>query len=255
MALPAKLATGRRLLPTLLVLMATAPALAQAPAGGAPAQEAPKNLKVLPKDWTRAQVVAVMQNFNAGLGVGCDYCHVQNQGTPPDFASDDKPEKEAARAMMGITQEANASLATGLGKPAAELTRIGCITCHRGVPEPKQIGEILSKTSAEKGFAAAAAQYNELKTKYYGAQAYDFSDAGLIATAQPLVQTRTDEAIQFLQMNLDLFPRSARTYVALAGAQTAKKDTAGAIASLEKALEIEPNNAAARRTLDQLRRQ
>ena len=101
MALPAKLAAGRRLLPTLFVLMATAPALAQAPAGGAPAQEEPKNLKVLPKDWTRAQVVAVMQNFNAGLGVGCDYCHVQNPGTPPDFASDDKPEKEAARAMMG----------------------------------------------------------------------------------------------------------------------------------------------------------
>ena len=66
MALPARLAAGRRLLPTLFVLMATAPALAQAPAGGAPAQEAPKNLKVLPKDWTRAQVVAVMQNFNAG---------------------------------------------------------------------------------------------------------------------------------------------------------------------------------------------
>ena len=101
--------------------------------------------------------------------------------------------------MMGITREANASLATGLGKPAAELTRIGCITCHRGVPEPKQIGEILSATSAEKGFAAAAAQYNELKTKYYGAQAYDFSDAGLIATAQPLVPARADEAIQFLR--------------------------------------------------------
>jgi hypothetical protein len=253
MARPATLTVSRRLLPTLFVLLA-APALAQAPAGGAPAQDAPKNLKVLPKDWTRAQVVAVMQNFSAALGVGCDYCHVQNQGTPPDFASDDKPEKEAARAMMGITREVNASLSTELGRPAAELTRVGCITCHRGVPEPKQLGEILSATSAEKGFAAAAAQYNELKTKYYGAQAYDFSESGLIATAQPLVPARADEAIQFLRMNLDLFPRSARSYIALAGAQQAKQDTAGAIASLEKALEIEPNNAAARRTLDQLRR-
>ena len=54
-------------------------------------------------------------------------------------------------------------------------------------------------------------------------------------------------------MNLDLFPRSARTYVALAGAQQVKNDKAGAIASLEKALQIEPNNAAAKRTLDQLR--
>jgi tetratricopeptide (TPR) repeat protein len=234
-----------------VVLVAIAgPVLAQAPA-----QEAPKNLQVLPKDWTRAQVVNVMQNFNAALGVGCDYCHVQNQGTPPDFASDDKPEKEAARAMMKLTTGLNTDLATALARPAAEVTRVGCITCHRGVPEPKQLAEILARTSAEKGFAAASAQYNELKTKYYGAQAYDFSESGLIATAQPLVQARTDEAIQFLRMNIDLFPRSARSYVALAGAQSAKQDTAGAISSLEKALEIEPNNAAARRTLDQLRRQ
>ena len=219
----------------------------------APAQDAPKNLQVLPKDWTRPQVVAVMQNINAALGVGCDYCHVQNQGAPTDFASDDKAEKKAARAMMKVTQGVNASLATEFGRPAAELTRINCITCHRGVAIPKQIGEILAATSAEKGFAAARDQYNDLKAKYYGAQAYDFSESGLIATAQPLTQARTDEAIQFLNMNLDLFPRSARTLVALAGAQQVKKDTAGAIASLEKALAIEPNNAAARRTLDQLR--
>ena len=77
-----------------------------------------------------------------------------------------------------------------------DTTRVGCITCHRGVPEPKQIGEILAKTSAEKGFPAAAAQYDELKTKYYGAQAYDFTDQGLIATATPLRTSRTDEAIQ-----------------------------------------------------------
>ncbi len=237
-------------LSVIFLAMVGAPALAQAPA-----QEAPKNLLVLPKDWTRAQVVGVMQNINAALGVGCDYCHVQNQGVPPDFASDDKPEKEAARAMMKLTTELNADLSTALGKPAAELTRVGCITCHRGVPEPKQLAEILARTSAEKGFAAASAQYGELKAKYYGAQAYDFSESGLIATAQPLVQMRTDEAIQFLQMNLGLFPQSARTYVALAQAQVAKQDRPGAISSLEKALQIEPNNAAARRTLDQLRAQ
>jgi tetratricopeptide (TPR) repeat protein len=229
---------------------AAMPALAQAPA-----QEAPKNLQVLPKDWTRPQVIAVMQNFNAALGVGCDHCHVMPQGAPPDFASDDKAEKNAAREMMKITQAANASMPEAFGRPAAELTRIGCITCHRGVPVPKQIGEILAATSAEKGFDAARAQYNELKTKFYGAQAYDFSESGLIATAQSLTPARADEAIRFLNMNLELFPRSARSYVALANAQNAKQDKAGAIASLEKALEIEPNNAATRRTLDQLRAQ
>jgi len=230
------------------LICAATSALAQAPA-----QEAPKNLQVLPKDWTRPQVVAVMQNFNAALGVACDHCHVMPQGAPPDFASDDKAEKNAAREMMKITQAANNSMPEAFGRPAAELTRIGCITCHRGVAIPKQIGEILAATSAEKGFDAARAQYNDLKTKYYGAQAYDFSESGLLATAQPLTQNRTDEAIRFLNMNLELFPRSSRTYVALAGAQQVKNDKAGAIASLEKALEIDPNNAAAKRTLDQLR--
>ena len=90
------------------------------------------------------------QNFNAALGVGCDHCHVMPQGAPPDFASDDKDTKKYARAMMKITQTANASLAEGFGIPASDLTRINCITCHRGVATPKQIGEILAATSARK---------------------------------------------------------------------------------------------------------
>jgi tetratricopeptide (TPR) repeat protein len=216
-----------------------------------PAQQEPKNLKVLPKDWTREQVINVMRNFTAALGVDCEYCHVE--GEPPDFASDDKEEKDLARAMMKITADLNSRLPTDFGKPADELTRIQCITCHRGVPEPKQLAEILAKTSAEKGFAAASAQYKDLKSKYYGAQAYDFSENGLIATARPLVQSRTDEALQFLALNLELFPRSAQTYVVMGQAQVVKKDTAGAISSFEKALEIDPQNGLARRTLNQLK--
>ena len=59
----------------------------------APADDAPKNLKVLPKDRTRPQVVQVMQGFTAALAVGCNYCHDVPQGAPSDFASDDKKEK------------------------------------------------------------------------------------------------------------------------------------------------------------------
>src|SRR5215831_13933027 len=240
-------ALGRHGVAAALLLIAGA-AFAQ------PQEQAPKNLKVLPKDWSREQVVAVMQNFTAALGVGCNFCHVINQGQPPDFASDDKKEKDMARAMMKIATDLNANLPKALGTDPKETTRIGCITCHRGVPQPKQIGEILAKTSAEKGFVAASAQYNELKAKYYGAQAYDFSESGLIATATPLMQNRTDEALQFLQLNLQLFPQSARTYVAMAQAQQVKKDNAGAIASLEKALAIDPKNAQAQRLLGQLKK-
>ena len=239
---------GRHAVAAALLLLAGA-AFAQAP----PAQDAPKNLKVLPKDWTRPQVINVMQNFTAALGVGCEHCHVEKEGAPPDFASDDKKEKDMARAMMKIAQDLNARLPKDLGVPAEDLTRIGCITCHRGVPEPKQIGEILSKTSKDKGFSAASAQYTELKTKYYGAQAYDFSETGLIATARPLIQqNRNDEAIQFLQLNLTMFPKSAASWVTIAQAQQGKKDNAAALAAVQKALEIDPKNAAATRMLGQL---
>ena len=242
-------ALGRYGVAAALLLVAGA-AFAQ----GAAQPEKPKNLKVLPKDWSREQVVAVMQNFTAALGVGCNFCHVINQGQPPDFASDDKKEKDMARAMMKVATDLNAELPKALGTDPKETTRIGCITCHRGVPEPKQIGEILAKTSAEKGFPAAAAQYDELKTKYYGAQAYDFTDQGLIATATPLRASRTDEAIQFLNLGLQKFPQSAPTYVALAQAQEAKKDIPGAIASLGKALAIDPKNAQAQRLLGELKK-
>jgi tetratricopeptide (TPR) repeat protein len=238
---------GRHSVAAALLLLAGA-AFAQAPAN-----DAPKNLKVLPKDWTRPQVIQVMQNFTAALGVGCEYCHVEKEGAPPDFASDDKKEKDRARAMMKIAQDLNANLPKALDEPADQLTRVGCITCHRGVPEPKQIGEILAKTSKEKGFAAASDQYKELKAKYYGAQAYDFSEQGLIATARPLIQqNRQDEAIQFLNLNLTMYPKSAASYVTIAQAQQGKKDNEAAIAALKKALEIEPKNAQATRMLAQL---
>ena len=208
----------------------------------------------LPKDWTRAQVVAVMQNFNAALGVGCDHCHVQNQGTPPDFASDDKPEKEAARAMMGITREVNASLSTELGRACrrADTHRLHHVPSRRAGTEAAR-GDLVGNLRRE-GLSSRRGAIQRAQDEVLRCPGLRLQRCGMIATAQPLVPARADEAIQFLRLNLDLFPRSARTYVASAGAQTAKQDTAGAIASLEKALEIEPNNAAARRTLDQLRR-
>ena len=55
-------------------------------------------------------------------------------------------------------------------------------------------------------------------------------------------------------MNLELFPRSAESYIVMAQAQQVKNDKAGAIASLERALELDPMNGQARRALDELRR-
>jgi hypothetical protein len=105
----------------------------------------PVNLQVLPKDWTRQQVVQVMQAFNMALGVRCNHCHVEMAGAQPnaegnipiDAAPDDKQTKKTARVMMRMVQQINETFSGQLGKPAAEVVRVQCVTCHRGSAIPK----------------------------------------------------------------------------------------------------------------------
>jgi hypothetical protein len=108
---------------------------AQAPAAPQPP---PTNLQVMPKDTPRAEVVTRMQAINLALGVTCAYCHkFEGPGNPAnDFASDDKPTKNVARVMMRMTGEINTKLAAEVKKPADQLTRVGCMTCHRGAAIP-----------------------------------------------------------------------------------------------------------------------
>jgi hypothetical protein len=91
------------------------------PAGGGRAGGAPhKNLKVLPDD---ATLIPNMRGAAAGLGVMCDYCHVQ------DRSSDEKPTKVTARMMFSMVKDLNAKFPDG-------KVHITCYTCHRGAEMP-----------------------------------------------------------------------------------------------------------------------
>ena len=57
----------------------------------------------------------------------------------------------------------------------------------------------------------------------------------------------------WLQLNLEYYPLSSRTYVGLSQAQQKKNDKDAAIKSLEKAIELDPQNAQTKRQLDQLK--
>jgi hypothetical protein len=126
-----------------IVVLTAGLAAAQAPAGGgqrgggAPAAP-PKNLQVLPKDTPAPQVVALMRTFNAALGVQCGYCHAfVAPGDPTnDMAADTKPTKLVARVMMQMTTDVNAKLAANIKKPADQIARVECATCHRGAAIP-----------------------------------------------------------------------------------------------------------------------
>ena len=241
-----------------IVVLAGAVGAAQAPAGGGQPPPPPPmtNLQIIPKDTPRPQVLATMQAFTQSLGVQCNYCHVfEGRGGRNDFASDEKAPKKAARGMMILAREVNTKLPEAVGKAADATTRVGCATCHRGVPIPKQIADIVTDAAASGGATAGLAKYKELRTQFYGGQSYDFSEGSLILIAQRAnTANKADDALAYLNANLEYFAKSARTYVTMAQVKNAKGDKPGAIAALEKAVELDPNNAQAKAQLETLKK-
>ena len=80
----------------------------------------------------------MIDDFEDDLGVNCAFCHAEEKGSHrPDYASDEKPEKEIARSMMRMTLELNKKFfklkRPAIGAPTLEIT---CNTCHNGQPHP-----------------------------------------------------------------------------------------------------------------------
>ena len=65
---------------------------------------------------------------------------------------------------------------------------------------------------------------------------------------------KADDALAYLNANLEYYPKSSRTYATVAQIKNAKGDKPGAIAALEKAVELDPNNAQAKAQLDALKK-
>ncbi len=193
-------------------------------------------------------IMPLMQEFVQALGVQCEYCH-----SAPRGSGQPEPRKDIARQMIAMTRELNTRVLTFTGKSAAEAAQVKCVTCHRGVPVPRQLSELLTRTYREKGAAAAAEQYRDLRKLYYGRQAYDFGEDTLVAIAQPLASARPDDAITLLKLNLDYYPDSSKTYAAIGFAYTRKFDDATAITYLEKASQLDPTNGVIRGQLEQLK--
>jgi hypothetical protein len=124
---------------TMIAAAVQQPPAARGGQRGAPPAEPPKNLQVMPKDTPREEVIVRMRAIAQALGVQCGYCHIfEGAGNPAnDFASDTKQPKLTARVMMRMTGEINTKLAAEINKPADQLTRVGCATCHRGSAIPK----------------------------------------------------------------------------------------------------------------------
>lgn len=97
------------------------------------------NLKVLPKNISTKDLNKIMvDEFTDELGVSCAFCHAENKETHrPDYASDEKPEKQIARTMMRMTLNINKKFFMVkhpvIGGDGMAVT---CGTCHRGQAHP-----------------------------------------------------------------------------------------------------------------------
>lgn len=198
-----------------------------------------------------------MQSVAQALGVQCQYCHAgpraaQTPAAPPG-AQPAPSHFEIARAMIAMTRDLNEKIQAATGKPASSATEVTCMTCHRGVAVPGQLSDIVAKTAFEKGPDTAIAQYRDLRERYYGGQTYDFREDSLLNAAEKLIRVKPALAIPILQLNLEFYPKSVRSYARMAYAYTRLLDDESAMSALEKALEIEPDNGAIRGQLEQLK--
>ncbi|HKE57286.1 MAG TPA: c-type cytochrome [Pyrinomonadaceae bacterium] len=88
-----------------------------------PVEEVHKNIQVL-KGLPESQLIPVMNYINSSLGVRCNFCHVNKDGTW-DYASDEKGAKKSAREMI--------TMVTGINKNSFKGNpEVSCYTCHRG---------------------------------------------------------------------------------------------------------------------------
>lgn len=94
-----------------------------------------KNLQVLPKNISKADLDKTMDSFKEALGVKCSYCHVKGENGKLAFEIDNKPEKETARKMMRMTHEINVKYFS-FGDETEVIKAVTCYTCHYENPMP-----------------------------------------------------------------------------------------------------------------------
>ena len=109
-------------------------------AASKPAGNKERNLKILPKDISNADLDSVMEGFEKSLNVSCVFCHAESKTIKGDidYASDDKPEKEITRIMMKMTASINKDYFDyTIVYKAGETMAVSCYTCHDGFPRPE----------------------------------------------------------------------------------------------------------------------
>lgn len=228
-----------------LALCAVAQLRAQIP-------DAYSNLRVLPKDIAKPELIRTMRSWASDLGVRCHHCHVGPENLQGmDFATDSKPTKVAAREMIRMVRQINSSVLAALPPRDERRQEVGCYTCHRGAQRPPvALDQELARVAEARGADAAVAHYRSLRSAELGAGRYDFGPRAIGAAAMRLVEAgRPELALPLARLNAETHAEEPLVHVALGELLLRAGERAAAAASYREALALDPENPAARRGL------
>lgn len=227
--------------------------LVAAPLGAQPPRKWPPdsliNTQVIPRHTPVTQVIGMMRNFTANLGVRCQHCHVGSEGQPLDqfdFGSDEKRTKVVAREMIRMVQRINGQLDSLPGRQAGGL-QVTCGTCHRGVTRPMPLSALVAEVGTAAGADSAIRAYRALRERHYGSDAYDFTESSLNIAAFRLGRAnKVADGLAVLDFNEAMFPGSSGLAVFRGNLLLMRNDTAGAAAAFREAIKRDPRNGEAR---------
>jgi len=213
------------------------------------------NLQYFPKTISRDELIGTMRQFCFSLNVRCQYCHAGKDSpslSEMNFASDEKETKKTARAMLRMVATINQDYIAKLGKAAP--TQVECVTCHRGLSTPATMNSLLADTLDKKGISAAVALYRSLRKETLGSGQYDFGETPLNQLTESLLkQHKTKEAAAIMELNIEVnTPPSLWSYNLLAMSHAANHETEKAKADYAKILELNPQDAFAKKQLEHL---
>ena len=239
---------------TLLVIvcLATVPLRAQAPQ----TEWKGENLQFFPKDISRERLTQHMREFSLSLNVRCQYCHIGGDGVSfkgVNFASDEKPAKVKARAMLRMVDRLNNSVLAELPGRAEPRVTVECVTCHRGLTLPKSLQTTLFEIIEKDGIEAATSRYRILRQDTMTLGQYNFGEWEMNELARRLNEAgRTDAALAMLVLNGEFHPKSSAIDTFLGELHRARGERDQAIARYRAALAKQPDNGLAAKWLAEL---
>jgi photosynthetic reaction center cytochrome c subunit len=209
------------------------------------------NVQVIPKTTPVIQVIGQMRNMTGALGVRCQFCHVGEGNALErfDFASDEKRNKLVARQMMRMVAEINRRIDTipQRGNPPVPVT---CLTCHRGLNRPVALATLVADAAIAVNADSATRMYRALRERYFGRDAFDFSEFSLNSAALRVARAnKFDDAFALLTLNEEVNPNRAMMYVFRGNIHLIKGDTNSAVTAFREALRRDSTNSDARSRL------